>query len=592
MSRDLQVPASPVGMPDERTSLLRSHSLSIQSSGPVEPAGHDEENVVDGGGELSPTSTVGSQNGLRGVFLVNADSAILLALFRQIASDFDHLSSASWIISSYIIGVIVMQPLYGKLSNIYGRKPLLLFAYACYCVGGLLAGLGFSFWGILAGRALCGVGNAGITVLISVLILDLVPIREVAVWRGYVYAVNQAGRAVGPSLGGFIAESSNWRWALLYQVPLTALGLGFIWWKMSFPTPLHGLDELERESCQQSKLKRIDFSGSISLGLANVSLLLFLDRVQRSPKDLLNSLSAIFPLSTWVALLLVFIAVESFWAREPILPLRLLARRNVVSAYSIQFLQTAAQMALYTSIPLYFRVTMGDSGTVLGVRLMFITLGTIAGGLISGIVIKRQVALTGLYRCLTVVSIVVSNLSFLTIFLRWRGATGWAETTYGFPIGLGFGVSLSAAFIGLAAGIDSSELACSTSGFYLSLNLGSLIGVSGASLLIGAFVEHTLQKRLQDMPDAAKIIHDVTSNFDSINELPGYIAKIVLEAYTQSFVNVWLFSLVFGTLALVASLAMREGQLKADSSANKRRSSSLHSRDYSTFPRRPNTMDR
>ncbi|KAK3687961.1 major facilitator superfamily domain-containing protein [Podospora appendiculata] len=509
-------------------------------------------------------------------------------MFRQIASDFDHLSSASWIISSYIIGVIVMQPLYGKLSDIYSRKPLLLFAYACYCVGGLLAGLGFSFWGVLVGRALCGVGNAGITVLISVLILDLVPIREVAVWRGYVYAVNQAGRAVGPSLGGFIADGSNWRWALLYQVPLTAVGLVFIWWNMSFPTPLHGLDELEQESCQRSKLKRIDFSGSVSLGLANISLLLFLDRVQRSPKDLLKSLSAIFPLSTWVALLLAFIAVEAFWAREPILPLRLLARRNVISAYSIQFLQTAAQMALYTSIPLYFRVTMGDSGTVVGVRLMFITLGTIAGGLISGFIIKR----TGLYRRLTVVSILLSNLSFLTIFLRWRGTTGWTETTYGFPIGLGFGVSLSAAFIGLAAGIDPSELACSTSGFYLSLNLGSLIGVSGASLLIGTFVERTLQERLQDLPDAAKIIHDVTSNFDSINELPGHIAKIVLEAYTQSFVNVWLFSLVFGSLALVASLAMREGQLKEDGSANKRRSSSLHSRDYSTFPRRPNTMDR
>lgn len=108
---------------------------------------------------------------LLAVFLVNSDSAILLAMFRQIASDFDQMNSASWVITSYIIGVIVTQPLFGKLSDIYGRKPMLIIAYMSYIVGGILAGAGFAFWGVLLGRSLCGVGNAGITVLISTLIV-------------------------------------------------------------------------------------------------------------------------------------------------------------------------------------------------------------------------------------------------------------------------------------------------------------------------------------------------------------------------------------------------------------------------------------
>ncbi|KAK0636759.1 major facilitator superfamily domain-containing protein [Bombardia bombarda] len=576
---------------DEATSLLRRPSLSVRLE-----TSHDEENVGSRENELSPTSTVGFQSSwdegqwkknlvlLLGVFLVNSDSAILLALFRQVASDFDSLSSASWIINSYIIGIVVAQPLYGKLSDIYGRKPLLLFAYACYIVGGLLSGIGFSFWGVLIGRAICGIGNGGITVLISTLILtgvDLIPIRDVAVWRGYAYTVNQVGRAIGPSLGGFIADNLNWRWSLLYQVPLNILGLAFIWWKMSFPPPPSKMMENEDgASCQQSKLKRIDFSGSASLGLANVSLLLLLDRIQQNPKNFIADWMAIIPLSTWVSFLVVFILIEAFWAREPILPLRLLANRNVLSAYSIQFLQTAAQMALYTSVPLYFRVTNRDSSSTVAIRLLFITLGTVSGGLISGYVIKR----TGLYRFVICVAIVLSNLSFAAIFLRWRGPIGWAETLYGFPIGLAFGVSLSAAFIGLTAGLDPTQVAVSTSGFYLSLNLGSMLGVSSASLMISSFVERTLQERLHDIPNAGEIIHRVTSNFDSINELPSKLAAIVISAYTQSFINVWLFSLVFGCLALVASLVMREGQLEGSITRTKRPSVSS-TQNYSTFPR-------
>jgi hypothetical protein len=146
---------------------------------------------------------------------------------------------------------------------------------------------------------------------------------------------------------------------------------------------------------------------------------------------------------------------------------------------------------------------------------------------------------TGLYRLVTVISILLSNLSFLAVFLRWRGGTGWAETLYGFPIGLGFGVSLSSAYIGLTAGLEPFQVAVGTSGFYMCLNLGSLFGVSAASMLISTFVERALRKSLAGLPDAERIIRNVTSNFDRINELPGKIAEVVLRAYTKSFVNVW-----------------------------------------------------
>lgn len=410
---------------------------------------------------------------------------------------------------------------------------------------------------------------------------DLVPIREVAVWRGYFYAINQVGRAIGPSLGGILSDNFNWRWSLLYQVPLNTAGLIFICWKMSFPSPSSA--NSPPDASAKSKLKRIDFAGSLSLGLSNVSLLLLLDRIQHHPfaqEDMDLSLASfmkdtysIVSLSIWLLFLSVFLLVESMWAKEPILPLRFLfLTRNVLSAYAIQFMQTVAQMALFTSVPLYFRLVNGDSSFKVALRLLFITLGTVLGGLVSGFVIKR----TGLYRLVIVVAMVLSDVSFALIWLRWRGGndgkgTNWWETAYGFPVGVGFGVSLSAAFIGLTAALESpdlgdqggSQVAVATSGFYLSLNLGSLFGVSGASLIISSVVEKTLRKELGGLPDGGRgIIREVMSDFDKIGELPDWLRGVVNRAYTMSFVHVWLYALVAGCLALGASFIMKEGQLK------------------------------
>lgn len=228
-------------------------------------------------------------------------------------------------------------------------------------------------------------------------------------------------------------------------------------------------------------------------------------------------------------------------------------------------------MALFTSVPLYFRLVNGDSSVKVAMRLLFITVGTVLGGLVSGVVIKR----TGLYKWVIVVAVVLSDVSFTAIWLRWRGGgeggTNWWETGYGFPVGVGFGVSLSAAFIGLTSALENmgkkpgdggSQVAVATSGFYLSLNLGSLFGVSGASLIISSVVEKTLRKELDGMPGGMDIIKEVMSNIDKIGELPGWLREVVKGAYTRSFVYVWLYALVAGCLALGASFIMKEGQLK------------------------------
>ena len=134
--------------------------------------------------------------------------------------------------------------------------------------------------------------------------------------------------------------------ALLFQVPINVLSAIFIWWKMSFPAPADASNDGHVEVASgRSKLQRIDFPGAITIGIANASLLLLLDELQRNP-DALHDPKALMSGGGWIVFLAAFMAIEATWAQEPIFPLRLMTRRSVFSSYCIQFLQTAAQMAV------------------------------------------------------------------------------------------------------------------------------------------------------------------------------------------------------------------------------------------------------
>lgn len=134
---------------------------------------------------------------LLGVFVANADGSLVVASSQQIASEFNTLSNASWIITSFILAQCATQPLYGKLSDIFGRKNNLTVSYLLFAAGCLLCGIGRTYGQVLAGRAVSGMGGAGMTALVSIIIADMVPVREVASWRSYVNVAATVGRALG-----------------------------------------------------------------------------------------------------------------------------------------------------------------------------------------------------------------------------------------------------------------------------------------------------------------------------------------------------------------------------------------------------------
>lgn len=147
-----------------------------------------------------------------GVFISQADTSLVLATYGKISSEFNDLESGSWLLSSYMLAMCISQPLFGKLSDIFGRKKCLQVAYTLFAIGTAGSGLGRSMSQIIVARAVQGAGGAGMVCMVSILLTDLLPFHEVAVYRSYVNVVQTVGRSCGGAIGGLLASTVGWRW--------------------------------------------------------------------------------------------------------------------------------------------------------------------------------------------------------------------------------------------------------------------------------------------------------------------------------------------------------------------------------------------
>ncbi|KAI1398232.1 major facilitator superfamily domain-containing protein [Hypoxylon fuscum] len=324
---------------------------------------------------------------LVGVFTANADGSLVIATHPIIASEFNDLENSTWLFISFLLAGAATQPLYGKLSDIYGRKSILLVSYAFFAIGSALIGAGQSMRQVIVGRVISGSGGAGMMTLASVIIADLAPLRDVGSWQSYLNAFATVGRSLGGPLGGFLADTIGWRWSFFGQAPIFLLAM--VCCGIILPNMTTGPYRVAA-GVAKSHLARIDFLGAAFLGSGLLSVLLPLRLAGQKVPWTSPIIPSLFALG--VILLALFVVTEMRWAKEPILPLRLLRNRELVFSYLIMACQTAAQVGMMVSVPLYFQVTERSSSTVAGAHLMPAVIGNTIGGLLTGAWIRRFVS--------------------------------------------------------------------------------------------------------------------------------------------------------------------------------------------------------
>ncbi|KAL1902808.1 hypothetical protein Sste5346_000719 [Sporothrix stenoceras] len=501
---------------------------------------------------------------LIGVVVSNADGSLVLATHPVIASEFNDLESSSWLFGGFILASAATQTIYGKLSDIYGRKNLILISYIIFAIGCGLVGIGQTMFQVILGRVISGAGGAGMTALVSILISDILPIRDVATWRAYINVAATTGRSLGGPVGGWLADVIGWRWSFIGQVPFMLLAT--VLCQIYLPSNARHYKGGKYVAPDNSvsawdKLKRVDFLGSSLLAL---TLLAFLVPMEIGGSKVAWSSPIILTLfASSVVLFVLFIRIEKR-AVEPVVPLGIFKVRDANLSIFIQMCQLSAQLGLMFTVPLYFKASAQVSNTEAGAHLFPAVAGNAVGGIISGLYIKK----TGRYRNLIRLAALSASLSYTSLLFRWNGHTNWLESLYIIPSGFGAGIVQSAVFISLQAVVQPSHMAPAISILYLSSTCAMILGLACASSIMGVALKPALSSKLLelDLDPAltAEIYKNALSNIEYIATLTGAVKKAVIEAYVDSMWWSHVVSLGFSSLAFIASLVIGEKPLKKE----------------------------
>ncbi|KAI0423494.1 MFS multidrug transporter [Xylaria sp. FL1042] len=481
-----------------------------------------------------------------GVFLVALDQTLTIATYGKIGSELRALNSTSWVATSYFLTLTTFQPLYGKLSDIFGRKSCLMFGYAVFGFGCLGCGLARDIVELCVARAIQGAGGGGMNALVTILVTDLVSLRDRGIWQGYLNIVFAAGMSAGAPIGGLFADNIGWRWAFIIQFPIAFLSFLAVYLVLDLPHTDH--------SHWTAKFLRIDFAGTFTL-VGAVFLLLF--GLDNGSNEGWNKKITFIPLALTPILFAIFVLVEAKVAKEPSAPGHVIFHPPLLAAYGSNFFGLAGHMSVLFVIPLFFQAALGMSATSSGIMFMPSTFFALSGSLGGGFIMKR----TGRYYWLTIFGFSLPLLGLIPMVL----GAGWQVTTLA-AIGLcivtfGNSISITSTLIAMIANSAPEDVAVAIACSYLFRSLGTTIGISIATATLQQMLRVNLAEKLGGADRAREIEEQVRLSLDYIRRLDPDIAMTVRKCY--AIATQWAFVpvAVFIILATLSSVFIREKKL-------------------------------
>ncbi|KAF6802064.1 transporter C460.03-like protein 2 [Colletotrichum musicola] len=479
------------------------------------------------------------------VFLYGFDGTITAATYAVISSEFGAANTASWLTTSYLVTSTAFQPLYGRFSDIFGRR-------ICFFVSGITFGLGCLGCG-LAGdvvllncmRALTGFGGGGLMTMATIVNSDMIPFRKRGMYQALQNGMFGFGAVAGASFGGSIADHIGWRWCFLLQVPVSAAAL-FLG-ALVIENPVGGGFGIDTTDLR-AVWARVDVSGAL---LLVVAISVQLVGLSLGGNELpWGSPLVIGTLVGSVALLALFLVVEARTRAIPVIPLRMLRGRLPVLTQISNVCAGLAAYAYLFMLPLFFQVVLLDSATTAGARLAIPSLATPLGGLAAGIVMSRWGKLVWLVR--TGAFLMLFGNALVTA-LQFEDSR-WKYLVYIFPANLGQGIIYPAILFTTLASFDHADHAVSASTVYLVRSLGTVWGVAITSAIVQTTLSVRLPEVLGDIPNKDKLIDEIRHSVTALKTLPVEVRLPARLVYYEGIRYAFAASTAFAGIALVAAL--------------------------------------
>ncbi|GAA4368764.1 MDR family MFS transporter [Nocardioides caricicola] len=416
--------------------------------------------------------------------LVAIDSTILATAVPAVVGDLGGFSQFPWLFSVYLLTQAVTVPIYAKLADLYGRKPVMLVGVGLFVVGSLLCGLAWGMTSLIVFRALQGVGAGAVQPIAQTIIGDIYSVQERAKVQGYLASVWAVSAVLGPTLGGLFSDYLSWRWVFLVNLPV-GLAAAVMFWR-----GFH--EDVERRQ------HRIDYAGAVLLTVGGLLLLLAL--LEGGVRWSWTSATSIALFAAAAVLLTAFALVERR-AAEPVLPGWVFRHRVVVAAMTTTLIVGVLMMGMTTYVPLYGQSVLGHGAVASGLALAAIALGWPLSASNSG-----RLYLTVGFRTTMLIGGAVATAGASLLLLVGPGSSILVLAAPCFVMGLGFGLVASPAIIAAQSAVSWQQRGVATGSTMFSRSIGSALGVAA----FGAIVNGVLTSHLgRGVPDLENLTPEV-----------------------------------------------------------------------------------
>ncbi|KAL8756260.1 MAG: hypothetical protein Q9199_003050 [Rusavskia elegans] len=537
---------------DEHSPLLHKTPHYDHSKRPDSEQDGSEQGAPNAQGKPFNTSTVlWIMTGVWiGTFTAGLDGTIMATLAAPIATSFNSLSLLAWLATAYLIGQAATQPLSGKLTDIFSRQWGLILSNCFFALGNLVCGFSNDKWTMISGRVLAGIGGGCLNSISTIIVSDLIPLRQRALWQGISNVFWGLGNGFGGLFGGYLNDTWNWRVAFLAQVPLTAACLFvfcFQFQNIAAVSP-------RKLNTSQSSISRVDFLGSI---LLVSTLVLFLLGITTGGNIVpwSNPLACV-PLPVSLAFFGAFLYVEGYIAREPILPLHFLRDRTILCACLTNWLFHMALFVFMFYVPIYYRI-LGASSTRAGNALVPIGITLPLGSLLAGYITSR----TGRYRYVLWATLVLLLAGTIANCTDTLATPLWLPTGYLVLVGLGTGGMLVVTLVAFTSAVKVEEQALVTSLSYVFRSTGSVMGVAIGSAVYQCVLDSNLWSNIGSIDNAADVIRGVKDSLEQVDILPEGLQAVVRGSYMAALRATFLTTVGFAAMAVVSGLLVKELKL-------------------------------
>lgn len=474
---------------------------------------------------------------LLAMFVSTLSETVTATALPTIVGDLGGVDHMQWVTTAYILASTIMMPIYGKLGDLFGRKYLFIVALSVFIVGSATCGLAPSMDGLIAGRAVEGLGGGGLIILAQATIADIIPPRQRGKYMGVMGSVFAVSTVVGPLLGGWFVQVTGWRWLFAFNIPLALLAIGAVAFFLTNP---------ERRDDRPP----VDVGGMMAMAVSVSSLVLATAWGGTLYPWLSWQIIGLFAL--FVVAAVAFVLVERR-AKEPIIPMLLFKNRNFVVCTVTGMFIMLGMMGTVSYLPTYFQIVDGLAPEQAGLM----TFPMMAGVLLTAVGTGFLATKTGRYKWMPIASCAVAAVGFVLLSRLTPDTSLLMTGVFLFILGFGIGLGQQILVLIVQNEFPHAIVGTATAANNFFRQIGSTLGAS----LVGALFTSRLAADLAaQLPRVDNIsMNRITPQF--IDHLSGPVRDIITTAYSDALVPIFLYVVPLLVVGFLLMLTLKENPL-------------------------------